>query len=307
MASTLSLAGFSSPTNVGAAGSFTVTALDAYGNKATGYTDTLHFTSSDALAGLPSNYTFNAGDNGSHTFSATLNTTGTQSLTATDTTAASIAGTLSGITVNPASLPAKTLGVTGFPTSVTAGVAGSITVTARDVNGHIAAGYRGTVHFTSSDPLATLPADYTFTGADQGVHIFTITLKKAGTQSFAATDAATASITGGQAGIVVKPGAAIQFAISAPATVTKGVAFTLTVTALDAFGNVATGYTGTVYFSGGNNGDQVPAEYTFTAGDAGVHTFVNQTSLKKKGADTILVYDLLNNPSLEGLDDINVV
>ena len=52
------------------AGSFTVTAQDAYGNRATGYTGTVHFTSSDAQASLPVDYTFTAADAGMHTFSA---------------------------------------------------------------------------------------------------------------------------------------------------------------------------------------------------------------------------------------------
>ena len=42
--------------------SVTVTALDQYGNVATGYTGTVHFTSSDGQAVLPANYTFTAGD-----------------------------------------------------------------------------------------------------------------------------------------------------------------------------------------------------------------------------------------------------
>ena len=79
--------GFPSPTTAGAAHNVTVTAYDAYGNVATGYTGTVHFTSSDAQAVLPANYTFTAGDAG-HTFSATLETAGTQSITATDTVTA---------------------------------------------------------------------------------------------------------------------------------------------------------------------------------------------------------------------------
>ena len=47
----------------------TVTApLDAYGHVVTGYTGTVHFTSSDGQAVLPGDYTFTAGDNGGHTF-----------------------------------------------------------------------------------------------------------------------------------------------------------------------------------------------------------------------------------------------
>jgi hypothetical protein len=90
-----------------------------------------------------------------------------------------------------------------------AGAAHSVTVTALDAYGNVATGYRGTVHFTSSDTKAGLPADYTFTGADAGVHVFpktvspALTLKTAGSQWVRATDKVTATITGVQSGIVV--------------------------------------------------------------------------------------------------------
>src|SRR5947208_14556349 len=84
------VAGFPSPVTAGVAGTFTVTAKDPYSNTATGYTGTVHFTSSDAQAVLPADYTFVAADAGQHTFSATLNTAGSQSLTATDTVTSTV-------------------------------------------------------------------------------------------------------------------------------------------------------------------------------------------------------------------------
>src|SRR5205807_1258307 len=53
----------------GSAFNFTVTALDAFNNTATGYAGTVHFTSSDGAATLPGNTTLT---NGTGTFSATL-------------------------------------------------------------------------------------------------------------------------------------------------------------------------------------------------------------------------------------------
>ena len=47
---------------------------DVYENIAGGYTGTVHFTSSDAKAALPVNYTFAAADAGAHTFGAALKT-----------------------------------------------------------------------------------------------------------------------------------------------------------------------------------------------------------------------------------------
>ena len=109
----------------------TVTAYDAYGNVATGYTGTVSLSSSDPLAILvPSIYTFVAADAGEHNFSVTLETAGTQTITATGAVTASLTATESSITVKPAA--ASILEVTGFPTSDTAGAAGNVVVTAYD-------------------------------------------------------------------------------------------------------------------------------------------------------------------------------
>jgi hypothetical protein len=73
-------------------------ALAQFNNVATGYTGTVHFTSSDAMAILPADSTLTAGTG---TFDATLKTVGNQTLTATDTANASITGTAT-IDVTPA-------------------------------------------------------------------------------------------------------------------------------------------------------------------------------------------------------------
>src|SRR5258708_38233504 len=83
-ARTLLLAGFPSPILAGVAGNFTITARDAFGNLATGYTGTVQFSSSDSQATLPANYTFNGGDKGVHSFSASLGTAGRQTVAVLD-------------------------------------------------------------------------------------------------------------------------------------------------------------------------------------------------------------------------------
>jgi Tol biopolymer transport system component len=287
-ASTLTVTGYPSPTTAGASGSFTITALDAFGNVATGYTGTVHFSSSDEQADLPADYTFTADDAGVHTFSATLKTAGPQSLTATDTTTASIAGSETAISVNPAT--ASTLTVTGYPTPTTAGVSQNFTVTALDAYGNVATGYTGAVHFSSSDEQADLPADYTFTADDAGVHTFSATLKTAGPQSLTATDTTTASIAGSETAISVNPATASTLTVTGyPSPTTAGVSHSITVTALDAYGNTATGYTGTVHFTSSDGQAALPADYTFTAGDAGVHTF--SATLKTAGAQSLTAAD----------------
>jgi hypothetical protein len=127
-----------------------------------------------------------------------------------------------------------TLDVRGFPATVTAGSSGSFIVTVKKADGGIKTSYRGTVHFTSTDPQAVLPADYTFTGADGGVHTFSATLKTAGNQSITTSDSAVPSSAVTQSGIAVTA-AASRFTVTGfPSPVTAGVAGSFTVTASDA-------------------------------------------------------------------------
>jgi hypothetical protein len=290
-ASGFAVNGFPSSVTAGTAGNFTVTAKEPDGTTDINYTGTVHFTSSDPQALLPADYTFTAADGGVHTFSATLKSAGTQSIAVTDTTTA-INGTDAGIAVNPAA--ASTLSLTGFPSLITAGVAGSFTVTARDPYGNVATAYTGTVHFTSSDSKASLPANYTFTASDAGMHTFSASLKTAGTQSITATDPTTPSLMGTDVDITVKPAVASRFLISAPSSVTAGATFSLTVTVEDAYGNVVTGYTGTIHFSSTDSTATLPKNYTFTAADKGVHTFTGLV-LRKKGYQKITITDTLNS------------
>ncbi|HLJ95662.1 MAG TPA: hypothetical protein VKU02_20970, partial [Gemmataceae bacterium] len=128
-----------------------------------------------------------------------------------------------------------------------------------------------------------------------GTGMFTATLKTAGTWSLAATDTANSSLTGNQTGIVVNPGAATHFTISAPSSVASLSVFSITITALDAYGNTATGYLGTVGFSSSNSNDYalMPSSYKFTSSDRGVHTIVG-LRLLGSGQHTITVFDMSN-------------
>src|SRR6202023_3027373 len=102
----------------------------------------------------------------------------------TDTTTNTITGTTS-VVVSAAA--ATQLGVSATA-NATAGSPFNVTVASEDACGNVATGYTGTVHFTSSDPRATLPADFTFTAADNGTHTFTngVTLLTAGGQTITA-------------------------------------------------------------------------------------------------------------------------
>ncbi len=179
----------------------TVTAQNASGSTDTGFLDTVQFSSSDQQAGLPSSYTFNSTDQGSHTFAITLKTAGSQSVTVTDTST-SVSAKLSGIAVSPAAT--STFVLSGLSTSQTAGVAASFTVTARDPYGNVATGYAGTVQFSSSDGQATLPGAYTFGSGNQGVHSFNVTFGTGGSQSLTVSDSV-GGFSATQSGISVAP------------------------------------------------------------------------------------------------------
>lgn len=90
--------------------------------------------------------------------------------------------------------PAASLSI-GAPATAVAGETVSITVTAEDSDGDTATGYRGTVHFTSSDGAAVLPADTAFTAADGGVRAFEVRFGTAGAASITVTDTTTGTIT----------------------------------------------------------------------------------------------------------------
>src|SRR5262249_60309160 len=138
---------------------------------------------------------------------------------------------------------------------------------------------------------------------DNGVHTFPATLKTAGSQSLTVTDTATPSITGGQSGITVTAAAATHLVITALANVSIGVAFSVTVTALDAYGNIATGYLGTIHFTSNDNKAILPSNYTFVAADAGVHTFT--VTFKSSGTQTLTATDT-HTGSIKGSASVKV-
>jgi hypothetical protein len=297
----------SAPASVSAGNSFTftVTAADSTGHPVTGYTGTVRFTTTDSQATVidPAtgntvllegfSYTFTAADGGTETFTATLKTAGRQSITATDTSG--LTGTDAGTTVLPAA--ASRLALTGFPSSITAGTAGTLRVTAYDAYGNVATSFADTVHFTTSAAKFVLPGDTTLTNCTGQ---FSATLFSAGTQSLTVTDTTTPTLSATEGGITVNPAAASQFILAAPASVAAGQSFSLTVTVEDAYGNVVVGYAGTVHFSSNDQRAKLPKNYTFTASDKGVHTFSGLV-LHTKGNQKITVTDTHNSAMTAGV------
>lgn len=90
--------------------------------------------------------------------------------------------------------------------------------------------------------------------------------------------------------------AASKLVVSGATRVRSGLAFELTVTAQDQFGNTATGYTGTVAFSSTRGSSGLPANYTFTAADAGSKKF--NVTPPRVGKQVITVRDTAANTTI---------
>src|SRR5207237_935635 len=147
-------------------------------------------------------------------------TAGSQQLTATDTVLATVTASAS---VTVAAAAASRLAVSA-PTGTIMGTSISVTVTALDAFNNTATTYTGTVHFTSTDASAVLPANYTFVAADRGTHTFNAVLTAAGFQQLTATDTAATALTV-SASVTVGAAAASRFIVSAPVASTAGGAF----------------------------------------------------------------------------------
>ena len=190
---------------------------------------------------------------------------------------------------------ASYLQVTGFPSPVTAGATENFDVTVKDSGGDTVTDYVGTVHFTSSDPLADLPADYAFVPGDAGTHSFSAALATAGSgHTITATDVKDGSITGTQTGIEITAAGASTLQVEGyPTPATAGEGHTITVTVKDAYGNTVTGYLGTVTFTSNDPQAVLPGGYTFVPEDAGTKDF--GVTLKTVGSGrSVTVTDTVN-------------
>ena len=182
--------------------------------------------------------------------------------------------------------------------SAASGTAFDVTITALDPNGNIDTAYQGTVTFTSSDAYpGILPADYTFTSADQGTHTFRggVTFFTAGMQRLTAQDTADNSLTG-SATVSVVAAPASQLLITAPANAVSGTPFDVIVTAVDPYGNVDMNYAGTVTWTSSDTDAAVilPADYTFQPTSNGMVTFPGGMTLITLGNQTLTATDTMS-------------
>jgi hypothetical protein len=198
----------------------------------------------------------------------------------------------------------RTLVVSGLAPSTTAGQVQTITVTVLDNAGNVLTDYTGTIHFTSSDFQAGLPADYQFTTADAGVHTFTVTLKTAGWQSVAATDTAAPNLSAGQSASVNAAALSSLLISGFPSSLTAGDDGYFSVSGADAYGNAVTDYAGTIRFTSSDGSAVLPADYTFSEWDYGTGYFY--ANLHTVGKQSITVTDTSNGALTATHSDIHV-
>ena len=104
--------------------------------------------------------------------------------------------------------PAAAVAVLNFPSPTRAGEQHSFDVAVTDAFGNAAAGYAGTLAFSSTDATALVPAPRAFAPSDQGQQTLQATFLSPGTHQLVATDTSVPTLSGMQAGIVVTPNSA---------------------------------------------------------------------------------------------------
>jgi hypothetical protein len=279
---------------------FTLRALDAYGNVATRFLGAVSFTSDDPAATLAAPYTFTQPDQGEHLFedAATFRLAGLRQLTAES-------GALRGVGAVPvAAAPAFALRI-DLPAATVAGAPVAGVLSAVDPFGNLSADYRGAVAFFSSDGLASLPPPATFTAADAGQLPFTAALRTAGSKELRAVDRSHQGLAA-VATLAVAPGPPAALLVSEltdPAPL--GALLSFDVQAIDAFGNHAPGYSGTVALRSSDAAAVLAAPAAIAPGAGGEHFFFHGVSFRTAGQQTVFAAGV-ERPELQGAQTVTV-
>ena len=277
--------GVPTSTIAGQSQTFQVKAINADGSFNSGYSGTVHFSSSDNQASVPADVTFVGGQG---VFGVTFRTAGAQSIIATDTVDPTNTGSEEEITVTPAATTHYT--VTGGVDAV-AGTAQTINVSAFDTYGNLATNDVNPFILASSDTQADLPSNATLT---KGMGTFNVVLKTAGNQSIAAISSVDSKISGSQLGINITPGATTQYLVTGGADAVAGTVQTINVSAEDAYGNLVASGNDLINLTSSDSQAQVPVSATLTNGTG---TF--DVILKTAGSQSITATNP-DNPTVTG-------
>ncbi|MGH9260238.1 MAG: beta strand repeat-containing protein, partial [Acidimicrobiales bacterium] len=264
-----------------------VTARDAQGNTATGFTGNVTVAIGANPGGSTRSPAVQAAVAGVATFSAlSIEKVGTgYTITAVATGLAGTTSTTFDITPGAATQ----LVFTVQPATTTAGVTinSAVEVTVHDALGNTATGFTGNVTVAiGTNPNGGTLAGTTTLAAAAGIATFsTLSIDKVGT-GYTLTGAATGLGGATSTSFEITPGAAALLVFTVqPTSTTAGASITpaVQVTARDAQGNTATGFTGNVTVAIGTNpGGGTLSGTTTVAASAGVASFAN-LSINKSG------------------------
>lgn len=290
-----------------------VNATDTWFNPVSSVTDTVSLSSSDTNAVLPANAAL---VNGTNTLNLTFKTAGTQTVTASDVTDGTKTNNTDSVTVAPGpfaklqllvpgelAAPGTASGKTGAAANQVAAVAFNVTARGVDANWNVvsaASGTSFTIQITSSDPNAILPAN-----ADliSGTQTFSVTLRTAGTATLTATDVddgtktpSTSPLLAVNAGsfsqlLILLPGESTAPGTAsgktgAPSSRTAGVAFNVTVNAVDAAWNPRS-TNDTVHLTSSDLNAVLPPDSALTNGSASL-----SVTFRTGGSRTVTAADI---------------
>jgi hypothetical protein len=197
--------------------------------------------------------------------------------------------------------PGTTTGKTGTTSPQAAGTAFSVTVNSVDANWNVV-NSNDTVGITSSDPAATLPANAVLAS---GTRTFSVTFNTLGSRTVTATDISNGAMTANTSAAITVNGAFVKLQLlvpgetaapgtttgktGTPTTQTAGVAFTVTVNAVDANWNVVS----STHAVGITSSDSAATLPTSAALVAGTRTF--SVTLNTVGSRTVTATDVTDS------------
>ncbi len=279
-----------------------VTARDINNNVKTNYTGTVAFSTSDPHGDinkgdeLPNDYPFIVGDAGVKSFNVKLLTMGSQTITVTD---GGVNDTTSSLTVDHTDADVISI-VAGDGQSAENGSNVSIAPDIRVVDAYGNNVDAETISWSTDETGASVNQTGGLSTAVDGtanVTSWTLGTDILETQELRATCAACGTTSFVDFSATATAGALTDFTFSVtpPVGNKAGDTWAVEVTARDSNNNVKTDYTGTVAFSTSdphgniNKGDELPNDYPFIGGDAGVKSF--NVKLLTMGSQTITVTD----------------
>ena len=194
-------------------------------------------------------------------------------------TPTALTGTTPDYVITITAAPALVLPSATVPAAGTAGAAYSGSVQGQ--------GGAGTLTYTRTS--GALPTGLTL---DANSGAITGTADKAGTYDFTVelSDGYGDTPASQSYSLIINPAPVSKFAAAGPANSTAGTAFSLTLTAEDAYGNTITSYGGTVSFTSTDTSAVLPASYTFTPTDNGKR-LISGFKLETAGNQTVTATD----------------